>query len=450
MERIHPSKKDGASSLEDPRMSRIYLEMAQRWLASLFLRVWRRGVMRSGMVTGLVLAMLAGGLSLAYRERGRGKIVRLKAKMATDHVDAPAPRLGGQEAIVLTRIRLTGGALPEFLSATLLPGRGMNVLQIGAYIPGKGEVNLLASPTIESAAGAMSGKGEDAGGLQSLAMGGAFEVPWAGPLWGAASQEVGRVSTDWRGHTMTLPGGAEGVAEGGLMLAEGADSAEQTALPDGGQAQAVFHAKDFGTHWPSKTDVTVTVLLGSQWIEITVLARNMGDVAEPVGIGWHPRFAIFDENREQLRLHLPAEKREEVRDRASGIPTGVLLPVAGTSYDFTTRGGVALGKMDLKDNFTALHRELVSNSAIAELSDPTNDYGLRMTAMSPTIKSFRVDAPADADYVSIGPQFNLDDPLGREWGKDADTGMVVLQPGQTTQWKVRLELYSLSGNPIPD
>ena len=28
-----------------------------------------------------------------------------------------------------------------------------------------------------------------------------------------------------------------------------------------------------------------------------------------------------------------------------------------------------------------------------------------------------------------------------------DTGMVVLQPGQSTQWKVRLELYSLAGNP---
>jgi hypothetical protein len=41
--------------------------------------------------------------------------------------------------------------MPEFLSVTLLPGRGMNVLQITAYIPGKGEVNLLASPSIEGA-----------------------------------------------------------------------------------------------------------------------------------------------------------------------------------------------------------------------------------------------------------------------------------------------------------
>jgi galactose mutarotase-like enzyme len=428
-------------------MSTIYLELVERWFASLFQRVWRRGLMRSGMVTGLILAVLVGGLSVAYRERGRGKIYRLKAKISTDRQDAPVPRPGGQEAIVLTRIRLTGGSIPEFLSVTMLPGRGMNVLQIGAYIPGKGDVNLIASPPVEAAASAMTGTGKDVDGQASLTMGGAFEAPWAGRMWGVPTQTEGRVSVAWRGHTMTLPGSAEGVARDGLLLAQGASSAGTTVLPDGGQAQAVFHARDYGAHWPSKTDLTMTVLLGSQWIEMTMVVRNTGDVAEPVGIGWHPRFAIFDGNREQLRVHLPAEKREEVRDRASGLPTGVLLPVAGTPYDFTIRGGVALGKMDLNDSFTVLRRELLDNAAIAELSDPTNDYGLRLTALSPAIKAFRVDAPADADYVSIGPQFNLDDPFGREWGDD-DTGMVVLQPGQSTQWKVRLELYSLADNPI--
>ena len=42
------------------------------------------------------------------------------------------------------------------------------------------------------------------------------------------------------------------------------------------------------------------------------------------------------------------------------------------------------------------------------------------------------------------PQFNYDDPFGHEWAKDEDTGMVVLQPGQSTQWKIRLEIFSLS------
>jgi aldose 1-epimerase len=427
-------------------MSRMYLAMLQEWCALQFHRVWGRGVMRSGMVTGLILAVLVGGLGFAIRERGRGNIRRLKAKIETNRTIVAVALPGGQESIELTRMRLMGGTMPEFLSVTMLPGRGMNVLQIGAYIPGKGEVNLLASPSVEGAESAMTGAGEDADGKASLTMGGAFEAPWAGRIGGVASQVAGRVSAMWRGRTMTLPGGTQGVAHDGLLLANAADSADTTSLPDGGQAQAVFHAGDFGVHWPSKTDVTVTVLLGSQWIELTVVARNTGDAPEPVGIGWHPRFIIFDGNREQLRLRLPGEMREEVRDRESGLPTGVLLAVNGTPYDFTGRGGAALGKMDLDDSFVALHRDLMDNSAVAELSDPANDYGVRLTALSPTIKAFRVIAPADGNYVSIGPQFNYDDPFGREWAKGADTGMVVLQPGQSTQWEVRLELYSLAGN----
>jgi galactose mutarotase-like enzyme len=427
-------------------MSMMYLAMLRDWCAVQFHRVWRRGVMRSGMVTGLILAVLVGGLGFAIRERGRGNIRRLKAKIETDRPTVPVPLPGGQEAIELTRMRLMGGTMPEFLSVTMLPGRGMNVLQIKAYIPGKGEVNLLASPSVEGAESAMTGTGEDADGKASLTMGGPFEVPWAGRIGGVASQVAGRVSAVWRGHTIILPGGAEGVARDGLLLANAADSVETTALPDGGQVQAVFHAGDFGAHWPSKTDVTVTVLLGSQWIELTVVARNTGDAPEPVGIGWHPRFTIFDGNRDQLRLRLPGEIWEEVRDRESGLPTGVLLPVNGTAYDFTMRGGAALGKMELDDSFVALHRDLMDNSAVAELSDPANDYGVRLTALSPTIKAFRVVAPADADYVSIGPQFNYDDPFGREWSNGTDTGMVVLQPGQSTQWEIRMELFSLAGN----
>jgi len=111
---------------------------------------------------------------------GRGNLHKLEAKIATDRTDVAVPLPGGQEAIELTRMRLMGGTMPEFLSVTILPGRGMNVLQITAYIPGKGEVNLLASPSIEGAESAMTGTGEDADGAASLAMGGAFEVPWGG------------------------------------------------------------------------------------------------------------------------------------------------------------------------------------------------------------------------------------------------------------------------------
>jgi hypothetical protein len=432
--------------LEAPRIVSFYLEMLHQWSSKLLDRVWHKGLMRSGLVTGLTLSLLIIGLAVAYREHGLGNFHKLKAKMATtERQETAVPRPGGREAILLQRTRAMGDTAPEFLSATVLPGRGMNVLQIVAYLPGRGEVNLMASPPLEAAASAMSGSGNDAGGRQSLAMGGAFELPWAGSIWGTPAQTGGHLVTVWRGHAITLPAiGDEGEeARGGLLLARSAESADTTPLPDGGHAQGDFHAGDFGAHWPSKTDVTVTLLLSSRSIEVTVSARNDGDAPEPIGIGWQPRFAILDGNRGQMRLRIPGEMREEVRDRTTGVPSGVLLPVAGTPYDFTMPGGARLGTTDLDDCFAALHQNLLDSGPVAELIDSVNGYGLRLTVLSPTIKAMRVVAPANGDYVSIGPQFNYDDPFGREWSKDADTGMVVLQPGQSTQWKVRLELFGL-------
>jgi galactose mutarotase-like enzyme len=420
----------------------MYLTIVQRWFSTLFHTTWRRGLMRSGLVTGLLVAALIAALSFAYRERGRGNLHKLKAKIVVEHQDVPVPRPGGQDAITLTRSRLMGDSMPEFLSATILPGRGMNVLQITAYIPGKGEVNLMASPSIEGAASAMTGSGVDADGQASLTMGGAFEAPWADRLWGAPTN-AGHSMIVWRGHAVTVPA----TGSGGLLLAKAADSVNTTALPDGGEVQAFFHSGDFGAHWPSKTEVTVTVLLSSSSIDLTFIARNAGDVAEPIGIGWRPRFAILNENRGQVRLRIAGEKRAEMRGPGEGLPTGVLLPVVGTPYDFTMPGGAKLGTMNLDDCFVALRQELLDSGPVAELSDPGNNYGLRLTALSSTIKAMRVVAPAEGGFVSIAPQFNYPDPFGREWGKDTDTGIVVLQPGQSTQWKVRLELLSPGGEP---
>jgi len=418
----------------------------RRWFARLHYRLWRKGLMRSGMVTGLILALLLVGLALAFHEHQQGNLHKLKAKIETDRPETERPRPGGQDAIVLVRGRLMGDANPEFLSVTLLPGRGMNVLQITAYVPGRGEVNILASPPVEDAAAAMTGKDADANGQASLTLGSPFELPWADGIRGTPSG-AGHVTTVWRGHAIQVPStpGAD-EASGGLLLAVPADLANTTALPDGGSADATFQASDFGGHWPSKTRVTVNVLLSSRWIDLTMTARNTGDAPEPVGLGWHPRFAVLDGNRQQLRLRMPAAMRVE-QSREKG-PTGKLVPVAGTPYDFNMTGGAKLGTIDLDDCFTALHQELLDSGPVAELNDPANNYGLRLTAMSDTIKAMRVVAPAKADYVSIDPQFHYPDPFGREWARDTETGIVVLQPGQSTQWKVRLELVSL-GNSEP-
>jgi aldose 1-epimerase len=218
-------------------------------------------------------------------------------------------------------------------------------------------------------------------------------------------------------------------------------------MPDGGNAQAVYTAGNFDGHWLSHTDITTSMLLSSRVFEIKIVAKNTGTEPEPVGIGWRPRFSVVSGDRQQVTLRMPRSSRIEL-DRHTGLPTGKLLPVTGTEYDFTARGGVPLGGKDLNESFTELKPELLDNGPIVELRDPASDFGLRVSALSPTIQTIHVHAPANKGFVSVDPQFNVDDPLGREWSKEQQNGMVVLQPGQSTVWRVRLELFPLSGQEI--
>jgi aldose 1-epimerase len=409
--------------------------------------------MRSGLLTFLVPTLVLVGLAFGWHEHRLGQFAQLKKGLNKRPVHDVPVRPGGQDVIELQRSQLLGGSEPEFLTATLLPGRGMNVLQITAYLPQKGEVNLLASPPLEEAARLLSGIGADATGANSLAMGGAIEAPWASRISRTATSDEKSLITMWHGMRLTLPtdakdsygvGGA--MAAGGLMLKQASDSLTTNVMPDGGEARATFHPGSFDDLWPSQTEISTTVALSGKAIDMKIVARNIGNTAEPIGIGWHPRFAILNGHRGQMMLRLPQGLRMEVKDRRTGQLSGKLLPIEGTEYDFTGRYGAQLGALNLDDTFVHLRIGLMENGPVAELRDPENDYGLRITAMTPAIRAIRVYAPLDGSFISIQPQFNYDDPFGREWAKDEDTGMVVLQPGQSTQWRIRLEIFSLSSD----
>jgi hypothetical protein len=125
------------------------------------------------------------------------------------------------------------------------------------------------------------------------------------------------------------------------------------------------------------------------------------------------------------------------------MPTGRLVPVAGAVAEFLKPGGAKLGSKDLEADLVHLRGGYGDPRAVVEFRDVKNRYGLRMTLLTPTIRALTVSAPAGSSTVLIDPRFNYDDPFGKEWQKDEDTGMVVLQPGESTQWKIRLELFAL-------
>jgi aldose 1-epimerase len=429
----------------------MYWALLKQWFAKRRKSIWRAAVMRSGLLTIIVLTLLLAGLAFGWHEHVLGHFGRLKKELVKKPVVDVVVRPGGQDVIKLERSQVVGGSGPEFLSATLLSGRGMNVLQITASPPQRGEVNLLASPTLEEAAGRLSGTGLDETGAESLAMGAAIEAPWAGRISGAPTPDGANLTAMWRGVHITLPTGVKdsygldgAMASGGLLLKQPSDSVTTNVMPDGGEAQATFRPDNFDGRWPSRTEFTTTVELSGRAIEMKIVARNIGNAPEPIGIGWHPRFAVLSGHRGQMMLRLPPGLRAEVTDRRTGQLSGKLLPVLGTEYDFTGENGARLGGLHLDDTFVHLKQGLMENGPVAELRDPENDYGLRITALSSTIKALRVYAPADGSFISIDPQFNYDDPFGREWTREEDTGIVVLQPGESTQWKIRLEIFSLS------
>ncbi len=431
----------------------MYWALLKGWMGRWRRSIWRAAVMRSGLLTVLVLTLVLVGLAFGWREHRMGQFAQLKRELSKKPVRDVTVKPGGQDIIQLQRSQMIGGNGPEFLSATLLPGRGMNLLQIKAYLPQKGEVNLLASPTLEEAGRLMTGTGADAAGAMSLKMGAAIEAPWASRIYGTLTPDGQALTAVWRGVHLVLPTDAKdsyGVggeaAAGGLFLKQPSETVNSSVMPDGGEAQATFHAGDFGGRWPSKTEIATTVAMSGRSIQIKITARNTGTTAEPIGIGWHPRFAILNGHRGQMMLRLPQGLRVEVKDRRTGQLSGKLLPVEGTEYDFTSHGGAKLGALNLDDSFVHLRTGLMENGPVAELRDPENDYGLRITAMTSTIRAMRVYAPLDGSFLSIEPQFNYDDPFGREWAKDEDTGMVVLQPGESTQWRIRLEIFSLSSS----
>lgn len=355
-------------------------------------------------------------------------------------------QIGGEPVVHLKRHASAPPTRPEFTSATILPGRGMNLFQVSAYVPGKGEVQVLASPSMEEAAKLLSGGPEDPHGVKSFTLGGAFLVPYPNRIRGKLTADGKNIVTEWNGRALTLPAVWKGKAPNaelhaihGLILDRKADSVKVENTPDGQKITGVIHAGDFGGYWPSKTDLTIEIALSGSAVEATIVAKNVGTEAEPMSIGWHPYFNIPSGDRTQARLHLPAAKLAEVNNYDDVFPTGKLVPVAGAKYDFTAPEGRAFGDIYLDDNFSQLSR--TGGKVRIDLTDPAAQYGIHIDGISDNIRTIQVYAPPEKPFAAIEDQLNFADPFSNVW-KGMDTGMATLQPNQSVTWKVRLELFT--------
>ncbi|MGA7156802.1 MAG: aldose 1-epimerase [Acidobacteriaceae bacterium] len=397
-----------------------------------------------GWLTPGLVGLLSVALVFAAFERGHGNLHKLKTKVDPQ---PPAEILptgpGGQDPVRLSRSATTIGRGAELISATFLPGRGMNVFQITALIPGHGEVPLLVSPQLAMANGILNGQEDDANGAGSTTLGGAILAPWAQRLSGSSTATPGVLGTDWNGRRLSFPAENAGsnMSVEGLLLNRGADSVKSDVLPDGQSVTAVFHAGDFSGNWPSTVEVTVQAQLTAHDLDLTVTAKNTGQQPAPFGIGWHPFFAIPSGNRADALLTIPSQTIMEVNHQ-SGIPTGRMTSVAGTAEDFYHSGGTKLGTTPISATYTNLISG-VGTGPVAELTDPAYNLKMSLIPLTPDITSMKVISPAEKAWVTIEPNTNLDDPFGPEWDNPENAGMITLAPGAVIRWKVRLEISQL-------
>lgn len=403
----------------------------------------------SGRLTPLLIGLLCISLVGATLEFGHGHLHVLTAKLDPQVVVPQYPSgPGGQDVLRLSRTASSIGEDPEFLSVTLLPGRGMNVFQIMALVPGRGDVPLLASPSLASAASLLNGQGVDSSGTNSTALGGALLLPWARRLTGApvsSDASTPLLQTEWQGQMFQVPADAPGSSTSveGLLLKQATSTVQTEVLPDGQSAVAVFQPGSFSGQWPSSLEITVRVELEAHDLDLTMTAKNTGGRPMPLGAGWQPIFSLPSSGRGSALLMIPSTTVSEV-DHGTMLPTGRAVSVAHTPLDFSSAGGTRLGPGGIDETYTDLHKSPQAAEPVAELRDPASDLLLRLVALSPSITNLHVLAPLNKNWISISPNTNFDDPLGPEWASPHSSGMVTLAPGESLQWKVRLEIGRIS------
>jgi aldose 1-epimerase len=182
--------------------------------------------------------------------------------------------------------------------------------------------------------------------------------------------------------------------------------------------------------FPIRHRLLVTYTLVRDGVRIAYRVDNRDQQRLPFGFGLHPWFRVPGE-RKDVALQVPAARVMEAVDK---LPTGKLLPVAGTRHDL--RKPVPLEALDLDDVYFGL-----APSALPAFE--WRDRGLRVTlGASREFTHLVVYTPPGKPFFCMENQTSSTDAHnlhGR--GLRNEAHLIVVEPGKSARgqidWKLR-------------
>jgi aldose 1-epimerase len=300
--------------------------------------------------------------------------------------------------------------------ASILPGFGFNCYRFAVPVAGRPVEVLWAEPGFESGQKRASGSG-----IPLL-------LPYPGRLRGQTLQ--------WRGRAYPLEGDDHrGNAIHGYVLNRPWRVIEQGAARVVGQFQASVDDPSLRDRWPADFRITATYALSGTALSSEFLIENPSDQPLPCGFGTHPYFRVplAAGDAAECRVALPVTRRWELADM---LPTGRQLNVDEPD---TFRRGLPFPEMQFDDVFTGLQfeREWCHTAVV----DPRGGCRLAVE-FDAAFRECVVYNPPHREAVCIEPYTCVPNAIELTAG-GADTGLQVLEPGQSFRARVVMRVEEL-------
>ena len=174
--------------------------------------------------------------------------------------------------------------------------------------------------------------------------------------------------------------------------------------------------------WPYHYQAAITYLLAEDSLSVSIRYENTDERAQPVGLGFHPFFPRTDDTTLLFQARDAwVAGRDALPDRCVPAVESFCFsptrPVTGTNLD---------------NCFNGWNGEAV-------LHWPGRRLALSVSA-SPLFGHLVVYTPPGRDYLAVEPTSNMSN--GVNWlDKSVETGLRVLQPGESLEGEVVLALF---------